>query len=168
MLFVVGKIQGCQLKTVQIDAYPRLFPTPFRPLFSFAPHPSPTLPTPPSSSKTTCTFFLMPLSSVLTVTNFFSGGVSQREGCTLGERKGERRGRDLHKEREREKRGGGGWRRRRRREKEGVVRQGEGGREAQREGQNSEEGGDQEGGSLCLCCLVPPESPLLYGKARSE
>lgn len=50
----------------------------------------------------------MPLSSVLTVTNFFSGGVSQREGCTLGERKGERRGRDLHKEREREREEGRG------------------------------------------------------------
>lgn len=30
------------------------------------------------------------------------------------------------------------------------MRQGEGGREAQREGQNSEEGGDQEGGSLSV------------------
>lgn len=89
----------------------------------------------------------MPLSSVLTVTNFFSGGVSQREGCTLGERKGERRGRDLHKEREREreKRGGGGWRRRRRREKEGVVRQGEGGREAQRAKTLKREGIKREG-----------------------
>lgn len=47
-----------------------------------------------------------------------------------GERKGERRGRDLHEEREGEEE-----------EKEGVVRQGEGGREAQREGQNSEKGG---------------------------
>lgn len=54
--------------------------------------------------------------------------MNQSEGCTSGERKGERRGRDLHK-------GGGG-----------------GGAEAERrrEGQNSEEGGDPEGGSICI------------------
>lgn len=52
-------------------------------------------------------------------------------------------------------------------EKEGVVRQGEGGRGAQREGQNSEKGGGgiKREGLFCLSCLVPPESPLLYGEA---
>lgn len=48
------------------------------------------------------------------------------------------------------------------------MRQGEG--EAQREGQNSGEGGDLEGGSLVsqLTTVVPLESPLLYGDARAS
>lgn len=67
--------------------------------------------------------------------------MSQREGCTSGERKGERRGRDLHKER-------GGRLEEEEEEEEGVVRQGYGGRE----GQNSEVGGlgGREGLSLSL------------------
>lgn len=81
--------------------------------------------------------------------------MSWREGCTSGERKGERRGRDLHEERRGNHRSGGG------------VRQAEGGREAQREGQNSGEGGDQEGGSvLSHLPIVPLESPLLYGETE--
>lgn len=66
---------------------PSPLPHPLSPPFSFLP-PSLSHPTySPSSSKTTCTFFLIPLSG-LTVT-IFSGGVSRREGCTSGERKGE-------------------------------------------------------------------------------
>lgn len=41
--------------------------------------------------------------------------------------------------------------------------------EAQREGQNCGEGGDQEGGSLVSqLTTVPPESPLLYGEAQAS
>ena len=64
LLFVAGggkKKQGCQLETVQIDASPpRLFPTPFLPLFFLIPPPPLSHPSySPSSSKTTCTFFLL-------------------------------------------------------------------------------------------------------------
>lgn len=47
------------------------------------------------------------------------------------------------------------------------MRQGEG--EAQREGQNSGEGGDREGGSpVSQLTRVPLESPLLYGEAQAS
>lgn len=88
-------------------------PPPFAPFYFFAPLSRPTYS--PSFSKTTCTFFYAP-SPVFYSHNFFSGGVSWREGCTSGARKGKRRGRDLHEER------GGGERRRRRRRKRGAER----------------------------------------------
>lgn len=78
-------------------------PPPFAPFFFLTPslsHPTYSH----SSSKTTCTF-LIPLFGITVA--IFSEGVSRREGCTSGERKGERRGRDLHEERGRLGGGGG-------------------------------------------------------------
>lgn len=117
------KNQGCQLKTTNWCVYPRLFPTPFLPLFLFVPPLSPTLPTPPSSSKTTCTFFFIYIPSPVLQSQFFRD-----------------RERDARRVRERER-------------EEGVIcmrREGEEEERRRERAKNSEEGGDQEGGSLSV------------------